>query len=233
MRALILMHGDWGPPGLLAEWMGSRGIAFDVHRTYVGEPLPDPAQYAFVASLGSNRSPRDTDDAAVAAELVLLERAVADDVPVLGLCFGGQVLAAALGGRVEPAPVPEIGWVEIETDDPELVPPGPWLSWHYERFTVPPGGVEIARTPVAVQAFRHGRHLGVQMHPESTVEIVSGWARMDSERIRALGHPDGEALIAATPQELRGAREAAFTLFDGFLALADDSAVAAAGARRG
>ena len=110
---------------------------------------------------------------------------------MLGLCFGGQALAAALGGDVETAPEPELGWTEIETDEPELVPPGPWLEWHYERFTTPPGATEIARTGAASQAFRHGRHLGVQFHPESTVEIVEHWAASDRERLEALGLGDG------------------------------------------
>ena len=67
VRALILQHGDWGPPGLLAEWLDERGIPYDLHRTYTGEPMPDPRDYAFVATLGSNRNPNDTHDPAVAA----------------------------------------------------------------------------------------------------------------------------------------------------------------------
>ena len=59
---------------------------------------------------------------------------------------------------------------------PGAIPAGPWLEWHYERFTTPPGAVEVARTADAVQAFRMGPHLGVQFHPESTVEIVAHWA---------------------------------------------------------
>jgi GMP synthase-like glutamine amidotransferase len=228
--ALILQHGDWGPPGLLAEWLEERGIPYDLHRTYVGEPMPDPSGYAFIASLGSDRNPRDTDDPAVAAELVLLRRAIEEDVPVLGLCFGGQALAAALGARVETAPTPELGWTEIETDEPELVPTGPWLEWHFDLFTTPPGATEIARTGAAVQAFRHGRHLGVQFHPESTVEIVEQWAESDRERLAALGHGDGSELIAATPEEREAARSAAFALFDGFLERASAAPVAA---RRG
>ena len=231
--ALILQHGDWGPPGLLSEWLDARGIPYAVHRTYVGRQMPDPTGYAFIASLGSNRNPRDTDDPAVAAELLLLARAIELDVPVLGLCFGGQALAAALGARVETAPVPELGWTEIETDDPDLVPPGPWLEWHYERFTLPPDAIEIARNDAATQAFVHGRHLGVQFHPESTPEIVAKWAEHDAERLAALGHGDGSALIAATPEEREAARAAAFALFDGFLERADDPAAVAAGARRG
>jgi GMP synthase-like glutamine amidotransferase len=232
--ALILQHGDWGPPGLLADWLESRGLPFVIHRSWLGEPLPDPDGHAFVASLGSNRNPRDTDDPAVAAELELLARAVERNVPVLGLCFGGQALAAALGAPVEPAPVPELGWVQIETDDPDLVPAGPWLAWHYERFRVPPGAREIARSRHASQAFVHGPHLGVQFHPESTVDIVAGWARSETDRLAELGVKDGLALLKAPPEQLRGAAEAAFRLFDAFLARArdlrsTDPAAAAAG----
>jgi GMP synthase-like glutamine amidotransferase len=217
-RALILQHGDWGPPGLLAEWLDERGIPYDLHRTYVGAPMPDPSGYAFIATLGSNRNPNDTDDPAVAAELVFVRRAIDVDVPVLGLCFGGQALAVALGGVVETAPEPELGWTEIETDDPELVPSGPWLEWHYERFTTPPGAIEVARTADAVQAFRLGPHLGVQFHPESTVEIVAGWADADTENLAKLGIVDGRDLLAISSEREDAAREAAFRLFDAFLA---------------
>ena len=233
MRALVLQHGDSAPPALLGEWLDARGIPYDLHRTDRGAPLPGPAGYAFIASLGSKHSPRDTHEPTVAGVLGLLGRAIEQDVPVLGLCFGGQALAAVLGGTVEPAPEPELGWTEIETDQPELVPPGPWLEWHFERFTTPPGAAEIARNGAATQAFRHGRHLGVQFHPESTVEIVAGWAAKDRDRIAALGHADAGARIAATPEERAAARNAAFALFDGFLERAIDPAAAAAAARRG
>jgi GMP synthase-like glutamine amidotransferase len=231
--ALILQHGDWGPPGLLAAWLEERGIPYEIHRTYVGEPMPDPAGYRFVASLGSNRNPRDTHDPAVAAELVFLGAAIRRDVPVLGLCFGGQALAAALGAEIETAPTPELGWTQIETDDPELVPPGPWLEWHYDRFLLPPGATELARTEHATQAFRHGRHLGVQFHPESTPEIVADWAAADGERLGRLGLGDGLHLIEATPEQREAARAAAFALFDGFLAIANDPAAPAAAVREG
>jgi GMP synthase-like glutamine amidotransferase len=143
---------------------------------------------------------------------------VEKDVPVLGLCFGGEVLSAVLGGRVERAPVPELGWREIETDDADAVPAGPWLEWHYERFTTPPGAEEIARTADAAQAFRIGPHLGVQFHPESTVEIVTHWAGMDTKNLLALGIEDSRELLAVSPEIEDAARESAFRLFDAFLA---------------
>ena len=80
----------------------------------------------------------------------------------------------ALGGSVEVLDEPELGWHTIETDAPELVAAGPWLQWHFEAFTTPPGAEELARSPACAQAFRLGPHLAVQFHPESTAEIVVG-----------------------------------------------------------
>ena len=222
--ALIRQHEEMAPPGLLVEWLRERGIPFEVHPSWLGAATPDFTNYSFVASLGSPYGPNDTHERAVVEELRLIEAAVEGELPVLGLCFGGEALSAVLGGSVERAPVPELGWREIETDDPVAVPAGPWLEWHYERFTTPPGAAELARTADAVQAFRFGVHLGLQFHPESTVEIVSYWASSDAVRLAELGIADGAALVAASPEREDAARAAAFRLFDAFLeaAVEDD-----------
>jgi GMP synthase-like glutamine amidotransferase len=220
---LIRQHVESAPPGLLAAWLDARGIAYEVDRSWLGAPLPDPGDYAFVASLGHDRMAGDTHEPAVAAEREVLARAVELEVPVLGLCYGGQVLAAVLGAHVGPAPVPELGWREIETDDPRLVPSGPWLEWHFERFATPPGATELARTADAPQAFRYGPHLGVQFHPEATVEIVEGWAEADARQLAARGIDDPGSLLAAAPAQIAAAAGAAFRLFDAFLAQVDQS----------
>ena len=215
---LIRQHLESAPPGTLAAWLDARGLSYEVDRSWLGGPLPDPEDYALVASLGHDRGAGDTHEPAVAAERELLALAVERDVPVLGLCYGGQVLAAVLGARVGPAPVPELGWREIETDDPSAVPAGPWLEWHYERFCTPPGATELARTAEAPQAFRLGPHLGVQFHPEATVDIVAGWARADAERLAGLGIDDGAARLLVAPERRQAAEAAAFRLFDAFMA---------------
>ncbi len=217
MTALILQHGDETPPALLGDWAHARGIPCQVHRIDLSpHELPALDGQPFIASLGSEYSPNDTDVPEVAAELELLERAVARGIPVLGLCYGGQALAAVLGGRVERAPEPELGWVRIDTQAPQLLGEGPWLQWHYDRFTLPPGAQELARTDRALQGFVHGPHLGVQFHPESTVEIVREWARMDATRLTELGIEDGEKLVDAGDEQTTAARVAAFELFDAF-----------------
>ena len=219
--ALVIQHGPLGPPGILAEWMAERGIPFAVHRADSGDAWPELHDHAFVAVLGSRFSPTDTAEPAVTSTRAYVDRAIEDDVPVLGLCFGGQLLAHVLGGDVEPVPGgPELGWHTIETDDPETVPSGPWLQWHWHRFHTPPGADELARSSAGTQAFAHGRHLGVQFHPESTIDIVAKWAETDADRLEEHGVDDGRALLEEGRAQAQTAARNARTLFDGFLARA-------------
>lgn len=221
--ALILQHGDWGPPALLGDWADANGIAYVTHRVDLDHRLPDLDGQPFIASLGSDDSPRDTDVADVLVEVELIARAVDRGIPVLGLCYGGQVLAHVLGGTVELAPEPELGWCSVSSQAPEEIPEGPWLQWHYDRFTLPPGAQELARSPRALQAFRHGPHVGLQFHPESTTEIVKEWARLDVDRLRDMGIEDGQALADADAAEEERAREDAYRLFDAFWRRASNS----------
>ncbi|NUU26271.1 MAG: C26 family cysteine hydrolase domain-containing family, partial [Streptomycetaceae bacterium] len=95
--------------------------------------FPDPRDYDVIVPLGAPWSVDDeaTIGAWVGGEIALLRDAVAADIPVLGICFGGQALATALGGGVERAPRPEIGWTPVRSDDPALVSEGPWFQWHF------------------------------------------------------------------------------------------------------
>ncbi len=213
--ALVLQHGEWGPPGVLGDWAADRGLALQVHRTDLEPDMPELDGHSFVASLGSPHNPSDTHVPEIVSELELLDAAVARGVPVLGLCFGGQMLSKVLGGQIEKSPEPELGWRQIDSHAPELVPEGPWLEWHYDRFTLPPGGRLLASSPVAVQAFAHGPHLGTQFHPEATIEIVRGWANSERNKLRS-GGVDGDALLDAGRHHAAGAVRAAYKLFDAF-----------------
>jgi GMP synthase-like glutamine amidotransferase len=214
--ALVRQHGDTDPPGILGEWAALRGIELEVSRSDCDDGAPDLDGRPFVVSLGSEHSPLDLHLPAVVGELALLEEAVRRGIPVLGLCYGAQALATVLGGAVQHAPEPEIGWHRVQTSAPELIGEGPWLQWHYDRFTLPPGAVELARSPRALQVFARGPHLGVQFHPEATVETVLGWARKDAAHLHELGIDDGEALVQRGRRYARAARAAAMVLFDGF-----------------
>ena len=103
---------------------------------------------------------------------------------------------------------------------------GPWLQWHFEAFTTPPGAEELARSPACAQAFRLGPHLAVQFHPESTAEIVSEWARHDAPRLDGALDEHLRRLAETGRRSGSDAERAAMRLFDGFWA------ARATGARR-
>jgi GMP synthase-like glutamine amidotransferase len=176
----------------------------------------------FLAPLGAIESVGKTEPAWVPAEVDKVREAVAADVPVLGLCFGGQALSAVLGGGVERLPQTEIGWIAIESSAPDELPEGPWLQWHNEILRVPPGATLLGHSPAGPAAFRHGRHLGVQFHPEATLEIVDSWALADPD-LDTYGITR-EELAEQSRQHGETARQAAFKLFDDWWAKGPGSA---------
>lgn len=106
-------------------------------------------------------------------------------IPILGICFGGQLMSRVLGGTVSRSPRAELGWFEIESTDESLVPRGPWFQYHWDRFTFPPGSTEIARNELCPQAYVYGRTLGVQFHPEIDADVLDMWLAMEGGRAEA------------------------------------------------
>jgi GMP synthase-like glutamine amidotransferase len=194
------------PAGLLGQWATARGARVDVVRAPELDEWPDPRSVDAVVALGSDRSVHASTDPWVATQVRFLHAAHEARVPVLGICFGGQALAAALGGRVTAAPRTEIGWIDVDGDDGFG---GRWFTWHEDAFTVPPGAVELARAASGPQAFALGRSVGLQYHPEVTPRIVDGWLSTGADEVA-----DPEPLRRETARRAEGARERAFALFD-------------------
>jgi GMP synthase-like glutamine amidotransferase len=214
MSALFIQHSELTPPALLAEWCADHGIALETHRIWEGGPLPALDGHELLITAGSANTPNDVNVREVRDELHLIDSALDRELPVLGLCFGAQMLAVVLGGAVHRLDTPELGWYEVDSTDPG-VPSGPWLQWHYSGFECPPPAQPLASSPAGCQVFRHGVHLGVQFHPESTLTEVSGWARKDAARLQQLGI-DGLQRLADGRHHADAAKRAAFTLFDSF-----------------
>jgi len=145
--------------------------------------FPDPTTYDVIAPLGA-RWPR-YDDALrrtwVGTEMQLVRDAAEAGVALLGVCFGGQLVAQAFGGSVTRSVAPEIGWYDVTSDNPGLVPGGPWFQWHFDRWTLPPSATEIARTANTSQAFLLGRALALQFHPEVDSDLLERWLADDRD----------------------------------------------------
>jgi GMP synthase (glutamine-hydrolysing) len=207
------------PAGLLGEWAAARGrevVTLRAAELGAG-PWPDPGDFDAIAALGAEQSVHASDDEWIAPQVAFLRAAHERGVPVLGLCFGGQALAAALGAEVRVAARPEVGWVELEPLDGGGIPRGPWFAWHYDEFTVPSGASELARTASGPHAFRIGRSVGLQFHPEVTPGIVEGWVREAHDRLEAQGI-DHAAMLAQARADADAQRERAFALFDAIAA---------------
>ena len=151
-------------------------------------------------------------------ELEKLKQAHNDGIPILGICFGGQLMARALGGSVARAPKAEVGWIEIESNDKSLIPTGPWFEYHWDRWQTPKGATEIAKTEIANQAFVMGRTLALQFHPEIDLEVLDAWLAMEGgcAAVQSAG-VNVEQLRQETQQMQPAAEKRAFELVDAFL----------------
>ena len=112
---------------------------------------------------------------------------------------------------------PELGWVEISSDDESLVPGGEWFQWHYDRWEQPDAATELARNASSSQAFILGRNLAVQFHPEMSSAILASWiATGGADDITKLGMTVDE-LVRQTAERDASNRERAHRLVDLFL----------------
>lgn len=150
----------------------------------------DARRYAGLAFMGGPMSVND-DLPWIIPALELVRDAVRKDVPVLGHCLGGQLMAKAFGGAVRATPVKEIGWGEVRVAVNGVA--REWLGslqsfesfhWHGESFSIPPGGTRVLENAhCANQAFAIGKHFGMQCHVEMTGELVRDWLRGGAREI--------------------------------------------------
>jgi GMP synthase-like glutamine amidotransferase len=216
-RALVIQHERPTPPGLIEPWLRDRGAQVEVLRIDEEDPHDlDPQDYGLIVSLGSEFGAYEDSIKWISHEIDLLQAATKADVPILGVCFGGHLLARTLGGEVFRSEQEEIGWLPVETHDADLVPGGPWFQWHFDTFTVPPGARVLAETNVGPQAFSIGRSLGVQFHPEVTPEIMDAWVLAYRHELDEHG-VDPDRLLEETHERSESARTTSVNLFDRFL----------------
>ncbi len=228
MKALFIQHDHVSPTGPVGDRFRERGFetteVLVVTKENFGEPnvafeFPDFNDYDVLIPLGAPWGAWD--DACIGnwltPEIAWLKAAIDAGKPVLGICFGGQLIARAMGGSVAPAPKGEIGWTNIWSDRHDLFGNGPWFQFHYDRWQLPPGAIEIARNPVASQAFVYGNCLAVQFHPELNAAGLKGWLDWGGDAKVLEDGQDPEIMLAQTAAEEDAARERTYKLVDAFI----------------
>ena len=186
----IFLHVICETPAYLSTYLQQRGIAYEVVCLDDGLPVPDDLDNVsgliFMGGAGSVNDSKDW----IAQELELIRKADALGVPMLGICFGAQLISKALGGKVWPGEELEVGWHTIEAVNEIENEPGHctintnlWLAglpksfvafqWHAHTLSAPPGAIQLWRNSCyEQQGFVKGRALGMQFHLEFTAETI-------------------------------------------------------------
>jgi GMP synthase-like glutamine amidotransferase len=188
----ILRFSPTEGPAHFADWLARHGIGSQLVALDAGGAVPaDPHTFAGVAMMGGPMSVND-DLPWVEPVLSLVRAAVADRLPVIGHCLGGQLLAKALGAQVERARVPEIGWIDVDATSAEAA--AEWFGgrarfttfqWHYEAFALPAGATRVlTNIHNENQAYVvDDRHLGFQCHVEMTRDLVETWLTTGADEL--------------------------------------------------
>jgi GMP synthase (glutamine-hydrolysing) len=180
--------------------MLARGIAFDRVLADAAPALPDWHGYAAIVAMGGAMGAYEDDRLPwLAVEKQLIGEAVRSGLPYWGVCLGAQLLAAVLGARVAPAPVHELGVMDVQltaaaSEDPVFagVPERfPAVQWHGDTYELPEGAVQLARSAqIEQQAFSAGSAYAVQFHLEVDGELAGTWMEIP-EYVAELEELDG------------------------------------------
>jgi len=201
IRFNIVSESDYSSPNVSAQW-------------------PDVLAFDVVVLMGSPWGVWEDERIGnwLLPELTLMKEVHNAGIPILGICFGGQLMARALGGSVARGPKAELGWYVVLSDDESLIPRGPWFQYHWDRWQLPPSATEIARSPLASQAFTFGRTLGLQFHPEIDGAVLDTWLAMDGGYVEIeVEGVNVEILRAETKNEEPRSNQRAYDLVDQFL----------------
>ena len=179
----VIRHSPVDGPGYFGTFLSRRGVPWELVRLDAGDPVPqDMGRFSGLGLMGGPMSVIDRLPWMAPLE-ALIRAALAQRLPVLGHCLGGQLMASALGAPITRNPVKEIGWHAIQPIDHPLARAWfgdgvsvPVFQWHGDTFAIPRGATRLAGNPhCANQAFLIATGLALQCHIEMTADLVESW----------------------------------------------------------
>lgn len=211
----VIQNARNDAPGHFADFMAARAMPLRSFHAWDGEALPRTLDaFSGLCILGGPMSVND-DLPFLRETEALIRTAIADDIPVLGHCLGGQLMASALGARVTRAAQAEIGWIDIatrpDTDAAEWFGADAFsiFHWHADTFELPAGARHLAASAACEnQAFACGRlHLAMQFHCEITADKIADWIASSDGQAEIAAHDadsvqSPELIRALTPQRI-------------------------------
>lgn len=214
MRALIIEHDPLSTPERVGTHLEASGfelrpfvVVDDLSYPEVTTTFPDH-DFDVVVLMGAPWSVFESRvQGWVRPEVEFVRETMNRGTPTLGICFGAQIMATALGGEVSRAAQPEYGWRPIESEEP-AISDGPWFHFHRDRIALPAGATQLARTDDSLQAFRFGVHLAVQFHPEVTAALIRSWFAVGGGRPLTDAGIDLDQVISETEERASSSQPA-------------------------
>jgi GMP synthase (glutamine-hydrolysing) len=187
---LIVQHAQHEHPAAVQRALQTQGIQSHCMHPYRGDSYPPLSEIAGVISLGGPMGANDDDEHRwIRKEIALMKASAEAGLPTIGICLGGQILARALGGRVEKNSLVELGWFPVEVNasgksDPIMGAAGrnPMVyQWHEDTFHLPMEATLLASSKTCTrQAYRvFEKTYGFQFHPEADHQLVNEWLAIE------------------------------------------------------
>lgn len=210
----IFRHFKTEGPGHFALFLNEHAIPWQMIHIDEGDEVPSRADdFSALVFMGGPMSVNDNLPW-IDAELALIRDAYAQDIPLLGHCLGGQLIAKALGGEVTRNPVKEIGWGNVTVANNETA--RTWFGdtqqfeafhWHGETFSLPPNAAPLLSSQYCEnQAFAIGKHLAMQCHVEMINVMIREWCEQGEQEIIAASNSpavqDADLILAQKPDKL-------------------------------
>lgn len=182
-RIFVLKHVPYEGPAAIADWAAKAGHELSLHEWYQTPEAPAEFPDYLIVMGGPMNVDDEQDYPWLAAEKAYLRKAIDAGTPVLGICLGAQLIAAALGKKVYPGKYQEFGWLPLSltseaAEHPLLSAfPNPLMvfHWHGDTFDLPDGATLLGSTTDCVnQGFAVGKCIGLQFHIEIDQSLLRG-----------------------------------------------------------
>ena len=225
MGKLVVIKHSSGSVGRLAERLDHFGVEWNEINIVEGDLLPPVEEIGVLVMMGGSMGAYETEGNPYLVEEIALARDLVEkEVPVLGICLGSQLLAAALGGRAYLADRPEVGAVSVELTEAGYRHPvvsniagRRVFAMHQDTFDPPPGSDLLACSDRFPQAFSRGSALAIQFHPETHNAEANEWANGAREMVERAGSSP-EEFAAGLEEAEEELAEGAYRLFDAWIA---------------
>jgi GMP synthase (glutamine-hydrolysing) len=229
-RVLVLQHAVCETLGTIADALERAHLRARYIRAFAGDAVPEHMGEAVgLILMGGPMGVYERDQYPfLAEEIRLIERALADGTPILGVCLGSQLLATALGARVRRGPQKEIGWFPVALTEAARADalfagaPSSFVAyhWHGDVFDCPAGAVSLARSALTdCQAFRYGANAyGLLFHLEVTAPLIAEMVRTFAAELREVGI-SGEEIVRHAAQHLPELERIGRRVFDAWTRL--------------